>query len=104
MVLPKRQAALSAAFGPGAGFESHRHAAHQLTWTSAGALRIGAAGTTWVLGRGLALWVPANVEHDIVADGETVMRNLYFDPEGCPVRWTTPTAIDACGLLGHLLD
>ena len=104
---PKRQLTRTAAgarLGTGAGFRSHVHPVHQLTWARDGVLRIGADRATWVLTRCFALWVPAGVEHDVVADGTAAMGNLYFDAEGCPVGWMCPTPVDTTGLVGPLLD
>lgn len=86
------------------GFRTHRHPAHQLTWVPRGSLAIGAAGATWVLARETALWIPAGIEHDVLATGDTSMRSLYFSPRSCRVRWTTPTAVVSSGLVGQLLD
>jgi AraC-like DNA-binding protein len=104
---PKRQGvrrAISASLGEDSGFALHSHPAHQLAWTSGAGLRVGVEGTTWMLSERAALWIPAGVEHDVVAERPALLRSLYFLPGSCPVRWRRPTPVVADGLARELLE
>lgn len=93
----------------GRWFGWHTHPDHQIVWAASGvALCRVADRRTWVLPTGLALWVPAGIEHTTGASAATVLRSLYLTPQRCPVRWREPTALTVNGLLreliGHLGD
>jgi len=90
--------------GSRSGFARHDHRTHQLAWAASGVLTMGVGDAIWVLPRSRALWIPAGLPHDVVADGNTTMLSLYFDPTGCPVDWPAPVVVDAAGLLGHLIE
>lgn len=85
-------------------FDTHQHASHQLAWASIGVLTMGVGDRTWVLPRSRALWIPADIPHDVLANGDTTMVSLYFDPDECRINFDQPTVVDASGLLGHLIS
>jgi len=86
-----------------AGFDWHAHPHHQLAMAAQGILVMAAGETTWVLPRSRALWIPAGIRHSVTADGDTTMLSLYVEPGRCPLTWTSPTVVDAGGLLGELV-
>lgn len=93
----------------GQWFGWHTHPDHQIVWAASGvALCRVADRRTWVLPTGLALWLPAGIEHTTGASAATVLRSLYLTPQRCPVRWREPTVLAVNGLLreliGHLGD
>ena len=90
--------------GSRGGLRPHAHPFHQFTWAPGGSVCIGADGASWLLSRGVALWIPAGVAHDVVAERTAVMRSLYFVPDRCPVPWTGVTPVHATGLVGGLFD
>ncbi len=85
-------------------FDTHRHRSHQLTFAVHGLLTMGIDDGVWVVARSRALWIPAGVPHDVLAEGATTMVAVYFDPDQCPIRWMDPTVVDTSGLLGHLVE
>ncbi|MFG2088478.1 MULTISPECIES: AraC family transcriptional regulator [unclassified Spirillospora] len=88
----------------GARFPTHTHPFHQFAWASRGVLTLGAAGRTWVLPRARGLWIPAGVDHDVLASAPVNMVSLYLDPGTCPIGFCEPTVIDTSGLLGQLIE
>lgn len=69
----------------GHAFAEHTHPAHQLAWAAAGVLRVTVADTSWVLGPGRALWLPAGVPHVTAATETAAMRGIYLWPGRCPI-------------------
>jgi AraC-like DNA-binding protein len=90
--------------GEGAGFRRHAHSRHQLSWATSGSFSVDAAGATWFVSPHVGIWLPADTEHEVVAQRRSFMRSLYFLPDRCRVRWTTVTAVATSGLAGALLD
>jgi AraC-like DNA-binding protein len=90
--------------GEGGGFRRHAHARHQLSWATSGSFSVDAAGATWFVSPHVGIWVPAETEHEVVAQRRSFMRSLYFLPDSCCVRWTTVTAVATSGFAGALLD
>lgn len=92
----------------GRWFASHRHDQHQLVWAARGVASVLAVGRTWVLPPGLALWVPAGVEHETGVKTAADLLGIYVDPARCPIKWSEPTVVAVGGLvrelLTHLLD
>lgn len=86
------------------GFDWHSHQHHQLALASRGVLILAVDGSTWVLPRSRALWIPAGVRHAVTASVDTTMLSLYLDPSRCPLTLSTPTVVDAGGLLGELVS
>jgi AraC-like DNA-binding protein len=93
-----------ALLGDGDRFARHQHSIHQLAWARDGALQIDAGDALWLLARGSALWIPAGVAHEVVAEREATMHSLYFAPPRCPLPWTAPVSLHVHGMLGHVLD
>ena len=88
----------------GGGFDQHSHAKHQLAATASGVLVLVANGRSWVLPRTRGLWIPAGVRHAVETSGLATMLTAYVDPIPCPIRWSSPTAFDASGLAGELIE
>src|SRR4249920_1183763 len=85
-------------------FDRHHHPTHQLAWAPRGQVTMRVADRVWVLPRSRGLWIPSQTPHDVLIGGPTTMMGIYFEPAGCPIRWTTPTVVDTSGLLGDLLE
>lgn len=88
----------------GSGYRLHDHDTHQLAWASSGVLAMGVESRTYVLPPARALWIPAGLSHEVLADGPTRFVSLYFEVVSCPVRYEAPTVVDSSGLLGRLMD
>jgi AraC-like DNA-binding protein len=65
-------------FTQGYASEVHAHAWHQLSYASAGVLRVATAGSAWIVPPHRAVWIPAGVEHSEEIRGQGTMRSLYF--------------------------
>jgi AraC-like DNA-binding protein len=88
----------------GQWFGWHRHPDHQLAWASSGVINVRVRdGRTWILPPNLALWLPANVEHDTGASALTTMRSAYFAPERCPLSLPDSTVVAVPPLLRELI-
>ncbi|MFC4327021.1 helix-turn-helix domain-containing protein [Streptomyces andamanensis] len=88
----------------GGGLPTHSHPQHQLAWAPDGVLTMEAGDFRWVVQRSRALWIPGGVEHGVLPGASGAMLSLYFEPDGCPLRWVSPTIVDATGLVGPLLS
>jgi AraC-like DNA-binding protein len=88
---------------PGTGFGRHTHGEHQLAWAPAGVLTIGTDAGTWVLPPTRALWIPADVPHEVFASVRTTMRSLYLEPALCPIDWPQPQPVTVGRLLAELI-
>ena len=80
----------------------HQHDHHQLALATRGVLILAVDEAKFVLPRSRALWIPAGVRHAVRVNVDTTMLSLYVDPARCPLRLSTPTVVDAAGLLGGL--
>jgi AraC-like DNA-binding protein/quercetin dioxygenase-like cupin family protein len=85
-------------------FASHRHPTHQLAWASRGIVTMRVGPSVYVLPRSRGLWIPADVQHEVLVGGSTTMMGIYFDPAACAVAWTEPTVVEVTGILAELLQ
>lgn len=89
-------------------FDWHTHDDHQLAWAASGVLVVRTDAATWVLPPTRALWIPAGLRHETLADGAATMRTLYVRPGLCPINWPDFTPVAAspllAGLIGYLED
>lgn len=75
---------------PADGIAPHHHPRAQLLWAAQGVLRVQAADETWIVPPSHAVWIPGGVPHQVQADTETTIRNLYIDPS-LPLRCASQT-------------
>ena len=85
------------------GFDWHHHPAHQIALAERGVIVIAIGSASFVLPRSRAMFVPAGVEHAVIAEGETVMLSAYIPATRCPLDWSEATVVDASGLVGELI-
>jgi AraC-like DNA-binding protein len=57
---------------------SHSHVWHQLIYASRGVMTVNTQSGSWVVPAKRAVWVPANVVHDVAMHGLVSMRTLYI--------------------------
>ncbi|MDQ7991122.1 MAG: AraC family transcriptional regulator [Propionicimonas sp.] len=69
------------------------HAAHELTWTAQGTLRVRAGGSTWPVDSLHALWLPAAVPHTVEPSADALALPVWFDADDWPSPWPGPRAI-----------
>jgi AraC-like DNA-binding protein len=72
---------LAATYYGGFHIRPHHHHWGQLIYAATGVMRVQAQGTLWIVPPARAVWVPAEVEHEIHALGDFAMRTLYFPVE-----------------------
>ncbi len=73
----------------GTRFAMHRHFRAQLVFASEGVMTVTTAAGAWVVPPQQAVWVPAGVDHEVLAAGPLSMRSLYVHPDasgGLPVE------------------
>jgi AraC-like DNA-binding protein/quercetin dioxygenase-like cupin family protein len=87
----------------GASYRRHRHRDHQLTCASSGVLSVSTDRATWVLPPSRALWIPAQVPHEVTAAGGATMIAAYLAPDRCAIDWVDPTPLRVSELLRQLL-
>ena len=58
----------------------HDHLRGQLLFAIRGVMTVRTRGGTWVVPPQQSVWVPAGVEHAVMALREVAMRSLYLDP------------------------
>ncbi len=64
-------------FADGAAIAAHSHIRAQLVYATVGVMRVSAAGKTWVVPPGRAIWIPPQVTHSLEMVGNVHMRTLY---------------------------
>lgn len=89
-------------YGTGTAIERHAHPAHQLIHAISGAMRVIACGAIWFLPLGRALWIPAELDHEIRCDGVVGMRTAYLSP-ACPRVFSDVRMIAVSPLLREVL-
>ena len=62
----------------------HRHGRAQLLYASAGVMSVITARANFVIPPQRAIWIPANVEHEVACRGEVSLRTLYFSESRPP--------------------
>src|SRR4051794_15923453 len=83
-------------------WHEHEHEHHQLAWAAEGMITVTIGDAHWVLPPTRALWVPAGTRHRTGARARALMRGIYAEPEGCPVRWPEPQLVAVRPLLREL--
>jgi len=82
---------------PGAErIDQHQHEEHQIIHASQGVMRVNQENACWIVPPGRALWMPAQLEHEIYCHSAVSMRTLYLKgnpewvPEKCQVWSVSP--------------
>jgi AraC-like DNA-binding protein len=81
----------------------HSHEDHQLAWASSGVLTVRSDVEAWVLPPTRALWIPAGVRHETLADGGATMRTAYVRTGSSSIAWPSCTPVIASALVAELL-
>lgn len=84
-------------------FDWHVHPDHQLAWAAQGVLTVRSASEQWMLPPTRALWIPAGVRHETLAESVATMRTLYLRTESCPIEWEVCTPIGVTPLLAQVI-
>lgn len=83
---------------------AHRHDWAQLAYPLRGALRISAAGMAWLVPAFRAVWIPPEIEHEVVALGEVELRTVYVAREASPLPLGACAVIEVSGLMRSLIE
>src|SRR5688572_27396639 len=78
--VPRPLAAMAKDFPDGWVQRWHRHRRHQLVYASRGVMAIATPQGTWVVPPDRALWIPREIDHEIVMSGPVSMRTIYVEP------------------------
>ena len=81
---PRALVAMAKDFPNGHLIPFHRHDRSQLLYASSGVMTVTTAKGIWVVPPLRAVWVPANIEHQIVCSGQLSMRTIYINPDVAP--------------------
>jgi AraC-like DNA-binding protein len=101
--MPVALRCLAATYYGGFHIKPHRHHWGQLIYAGAGAMRVRAGDTLWIVPPARAVWVPAEAEHEIHGLGDFAMRTLYFTDRLNDELPNECCAIDVVPLLRELV-
>ncbi|SMF17098.1 transcriptional regulator, AraC family [Tistlia consotensis] len=67
-------------YAAGARTGRHRHERSQLVFAAAGVVTVETARGSWTVPPQRAVWVPGDLDHELVMHGRVELRSLYFLP------------------------
>lgn len=65
----------------GRAVRAHRHPRGQLVWACSGVLRVICEGSVWIVPPSHTVWIPGNVEHQVVTETRADVRHLFIHPD-----------------------
>ena len=68
-------------YRPGFVDPSHSHRRDQLLYASTGVMSVTTAKASFVIPPQRAIWIPAEIEHEVSCRGDVSLRTLYVTPE-----------------------
>ncbi len=83
---------------------AHRHDWAQLAYPLRGAMRLSAAGMVWLAPALRAVWIPPQIEHEVVVLGEVELRTVYIAPEVAPLSLSSCAVIEVSDLMRALFE
>lgn len=78
--IPRPIVAVAKEFPPGRLIPQHQHSRSQFLYASSGVMTVKTNKGIWVVPPLRAVWIPANILHEIKISGHLSMRTLYIDP------------------------
>ncbi|MFK7957646.1 MAG: helix-turn-helix transcriptional regulator [Lysobacterales bacterium] len=93
---------LSLNYRAGATEPEHCHSWSQLLYAGAGALSLRVGDTQWMVPRGRAILIPAQLPHELTMLGPVELRSLYLAPK-FDLALAIPRAFEVCALLHELI-
>lgn len=82
--VPRPVAVMSKAFASGSSTGRHSHPRGQLLHAVSGLMAARTERGTWIVPPGYALWIPAEIQHDIAMHGAVAMRTAYIGADLAP--------------------
>ncbi|MEK9725299.1 MAG: helix-turn-helix transcriptional regulator [Rhodospirillaceae bacterium] len=87
----------------GQGYDRHRHNRAQLLFASRGTMVVTTDHGIWVVPPQRAVWIPAFVDHAVLARSQLSLRSLYFRPDLAPNMPETCAVVTVTPLLRELI-
>lgn len=81
MTIPRPIVAMAKEFSAGHIIGFHQHLRSQLLYASSGVMTVTTDNGIWVVPPLRAIWIPAQIRHQIKASGHLSMRTLYIEPK-----------------------
>lgn len=82
----------------------HSHDWAQLAFPLRGAIRISAAGMSWLTPAFRAVWIPPGIEHEVLMLGRVELRTVYVAREFAPLPLDACTVIEVSDLMRSLIE
>lgn len=82
----------------------HSHDWAQLAFPLRGALRIAAAGMAWLVPAFRAVWIPPQIEHEVVMLGQVELRTIYIATEAAPLPLDACSVVEVSDLMRALIE
>jgi AraC-like DNA-binding protein len=104
--LPDGVRVTSRHFGTGEVFARHTHTDGQFAFAVTGGISMFTDNGNWIVPAQTAIWVPANVGHEMHMHGTVTIFNTYIGPDATRVAALPPhcQAFGVSTLLHHLFD
>lgn len=81
----------------------HTHPRAQLAYASAGVLRVNTADGTWVIPPTQAVWVPGDMEHQVIAVSAAEVHHLFIDQHQFVALPTQCSVLEVSAFLRELI-
>lgn len=82
----------------------HSHDWAQLAYPLRGAIRVSAAGMSWLTPAFRAVWIPPGIEHEVLMLGQVELRTVYVAREVAPLSLAACTVIEVSDLMRSLIE
>lgn len=82
----------------------HSHDWAQLAYPLRGAIRVSAAGMSWLTPAFRAVWIPPGIEHEVAMLGQVELRTVYVAREVAPLPLEACTVIEVSDLMRSLIE
>ena len=103
MHIPRPIVAMAKEFPAGHIIAFHRHARSQLLYASSGVMTVTTDNGIWVVPPLRAIWIPAQIRHQIKVSGRLSMRTLYIKPKYFPNAPKACSVVAVSPLLKELI-
>lgn len=82
----------------------HQHDWAQLAFPMRGAIRVSAAGMSWLTPAFRAVWIPPGIEHEVIMLGQVELRTVYVERSAAPLSLAACSVIEVSELMRSLID
>ncbi len=96
---------MSKDYADGLNVGMHQHRRGQLIYAISGLMRVRTADAQWLIPPQHALWMPAQIDHDMQAQGQVSMQTLYIRADAIPQTFPlVPQTIRVSSFLRELIQ